>query len=94
MNTPQHQRPNRPAHSQQISSRIPRILALGAALGIVSAALTGTAVAAPGPHDGPREGAGHSVPAHGHHEREGHPGGGHDDDGDDCDGLLVLICHG
>jgi hypothetical protein len=95
MNTPQHNRPDRPGPSKKISSRFPRILAVGAALGIVSAALAGTAAAAPGPQEGSRDAAGPSAQAHGHHAREGHRGsGGHDDDGDDCDGLVVLICHG
>ena len=83
MNTPLHNHPNTPEHAERTSTRIPRILAMGAALGIACAALVGAAgsavAAAPAPHDDARDKASSSA---------------HGDDGDDCDGLIVLICHG
>ncbi|MCX5425716.1 hypothetical protein [Streptomyces sp. NBC_00078] len=101
MNTPLSNHPSTPDHAERTSTRIPRILAVGAALGIACAALVGAAgsavAAAPAPHDDAREKASSSAPSRGHGQEEhrGHGGyGGYDDDGDDCDGLIVLICHG
>lgn len=84
-----------PRHSEKTGSRLPRIFAAGAALSLACAALAGAAAPAmaapPSPH-------GATVQTHdrGHDDRAAHRGHGgwDDDDGDDCDGLIVLICHG
>ncbi|MFR0354952.1 hypothetical protein [Streptomyces sediminimaris] len=73
---------------------MPRIFAAGAALSLACAALAVTAAPAmaapPSPHDATAR-----THARGHDDRAAHRGHGDwDDDGDDCDGLIVLICHG
>ncbi|MFJ9543470.1 hypothetical protein ACIRPX_40455 [Streptomyces sp. NPDC101225] len=84
--------PSSSRHSEKTGSRIPRILAMGAALGLACAALAGTAAPAmaapPAPHGATAQSQAHDDRA-AHHRH-----GGWDDDGDDCDGLIVLICHG
>jgi hypothetical protein len=83
--------PSSPRHSEKTGSRVARILAAGAALGLACAALAATAapaMAAPTtPHSATTTSQAHDRAAH-------HGHGGWDDDGDDCDGLIVLICHG
>ncbi|MFI1768394.1 hypothetical protein ACH41H_41010 [Streptomyces sp. NPDC020800] len=98
MNTAQLKHPKHPAHSMKTLSRIPRIVAVSAALGlacVAGAATTASAVAAtPHPHVATDATAARTLPAHSHG-----PSGmqgrlvGNDDYGDDCDGLIVLLCH-
>ncbi|MCI3243377.1 MULTISPECIES: hypothetical protein [Streptomyces] len=94
MNTAERNHSEPLRHSEKAGPRIPRILAVGAALGLACAALAGAAspamAAAPRP-DGPAK----ATADHRHDDRGAHRGHDDwDDDGDDCDGLIVLLCHG
>ncbi|MEU5540089.1 hypothetical protein [Streptomyces sp. NPDC020362] len=98
MNTAQLKHPKRPTHSMKTLSRIPRIVVVSAALGIAcvaGAAPTASAVAAtPHPHVATDATDARTIPAHAHGESGVHGRlGGQDDYGDDCDGLIVLLCH-
>lgn len=86
MNTAELNHPDHARHSEKVGSRIPRIFALGAALGIACAAVVASAASAVAAPTAPHT-ATATTTASSH-------GGYGDDDGDDCDGLLVLICHG
>jgi hypothetical protein len=81
-----------PRPSEKSGSRIPRILAVGAALGLACAALAGTAAPAMAAPSAPHSASQAAGPDRSHSDRAYH--GHDDDDGDDCDGLIVLICHG
>jgi len=94
MNTAERNQYETLRHSEKAGPRIPRIFALGAALGLACAAMAGAAApamaAVPHPHGSTQATADHRDEDRG--ASRGH--GGWDDDGDDCDGLIVLICHG
>jgi hypothetical protein len=99
MNTAQLNLADAPRHSRKTTSRIPRIVAVSAALGIVCAAgvaTAATAVAAPpSPSLTTKTTTARSVPAgdHGGHDHhhggvfDGHRGGG------ECVGLIVILCN-
>ncbi|MEU6257021.1 hypothetical protein [Streptomyces sp. NPDC047043] len=93
MNTAQLNPANAPRHSKKSSVRLPRIVTVGAALGIACAA--GMATAATAVAATPASSLTAARAVHGH-------GGGHDGDfhgigghfgGGDCDGLIVLLCN-
>jgi hypothetical protein len=95
MNTAERNHRETHRDSEKAGPRIPRIAAVGAALGLACAALAGATspALAAASH---LEGTAKATADHRQDERgaaRGH-GGWDDDDGDDCDGLIVLICHG
>ncbi|GAA3832662.1 hypothetical protein GCM10022403_077130 [Streptomyces coacervatus] len=101
MNTTQGNNPTRPGRANKIAFRLPRIFAVSAVLGIACAAGAATAASAaaatPAVQLTAKTTAAERISAQGHADegsQRGHIGGGHDDDGGDCNGgLIVLLCN-
>jgi hypothetical protein len=99
MNTAQLNLTNAPRHSRKTAPRIPRIFAVGAALGIACAAGVATAASAvaatPAPSLTARAATVRSIPADGHGGHRHHHGGVFDGHygGGECEGLIVILCN-
>ncbi|MBP2049779.1 hypothetical protein J2Z21_002715 [Streptomyces griseochromogenes] len=101
MNTAQLNASNHHDQPRKFSLRMPRIVAVSAALGLACAAGAATATSAvaatPAPHGGTKAAAARPIQAH-HHDERGQFGrhgglrGGDYGDDDDCEGLIVLLC--
>lgn len=88
---------NHPDHSKIRASRLPRILAVSAALGIACAAGTATAASAvaatPDPHAATKGAVARSHQAYGPGDFRGKArSDGYGDDDDGCTGLIVIVC--
>lgn len=99
MNTTQGNSPTQLGRANKIAFRLPRIFAVSAVLGIACAAGAATAASAaaatPAVQLTAKTTAAERISAHGHGAvQRAHRGHGHgDDDGDDCSGLIVLLCN-
>lgn len=99
MNTAQQNLTDAPRHSRKTTSRIPRIVAVSAALGIACAAGVATAASAvaatPAPSLTTKTTTVRSIPAGGHGEHDHHHGGVFDGHygGGECEGLIVILCN-